>query len=195
MKKRRNPESVRLANELAAYGDRLTRPPIATPNPSRGILRPAIEITDRAKRYRAQNAIEQEDERCIYCGAPAESAHMTVDHISGNEADLAPENLAYACVPCNTSKGIFFARVGIGRLTHQYNPRGKGITSLGQWIQAVGAITPRVRRKGRALSTEMDTATALQLIRETPHSRRSRFGRELWELRRKKGTDKTGVPF
>ncbi len=76
--------------------------------------------TDRAKRYAANRTI-QDDKRagCLYCGS---HRNLGVDHISGDEADIDTRNLAWACKSCNTRKGAAFAKAGIGRKTHQYNP-------------------------------------------------------------------------
>jgi hypothetical protein len=80
-------------------------------------------ITDRAQRYRAQNAIEQEDRICVFCGSTGD---VMVGHINGNESDGDPANLAYTCRPCNVSIGIFMARNGFGRRTVQFNPKDFG---------------------------------------------------------------------
>lgn len=80
-------------------------------------------ITDRAQRYRAQNAIEQEEKICVFCGSKGD---VMVGHINGDESDGDPANLAYTCRPCNVSIGIFMARNGFGRRTAQYNPKDFG---------------------------------------------------------------------
>jgi hypothetical protein len=51
-------------------------------------------------------------------------------------------------------------RAGIGRLTVQYNPAGKGATSLGQWLTAVMSM------KGE--SDQMTVPAAVGMIRATP---------------------------
>lgn len=76
--------------------------------------------TDRAKRYAANRAIEDDKRHgCLFCGS---KRFLTVDHLSGDESDGNPANLAWLCKSCNTRKGAAFAKVGIGRRTHQYNP-------------------------------------------------------------------------
>lgn len=152
---------------------------------------PLPEVTDRALRYRAQNAIEQSERRCIYCGSP--SGWIEVDHINGYEEDNAPENLAWACRACNTLKGAVFARAGIGRRTRQFNPRRrrttsdtKGARTLAEWMEAIMAL------KGQPSRFTLEQAIAK--VRATPAWDRSAFAREIWQRRRERGTDRR-VPF
>lgn len=167
------------------------------PNPSGGpgALRPAEFITDRAKRYRAQAAIDPQERRCIYCGQP--SGRLDVEHINGREADNNPANLARACRSCNTTKGAHFARVGYGKLVSQTNPKKRGraragkeagARSLGQWIEAVRSL------KGEG---GMSAQAAVAMVRATPASRRQEFAAQIWATRRERGTDKrqSEIPF
>ena len=76
--------------------------------------------TDRAKRYAAnRNVADDPKKGCLFCGS---KRFLTVDHLSGDESDGTPANLAYLCKSCNTRKGATFAKAGIGRRTAQYNP-------------------------------------------------------------------------
>lgn len=151
-------------------------------------MRPAHLITDRAKRYRAQNAIEQAEARCIYCGAPQAAARrLDVEHINGKEADASPENLAYACRPCNVEKGAAFARAGAGVKTRQYNPGG-GAKTMGQWVEAVMSL----KRQG---SGNMTVAQAVEIVRATPPEKRAQFASEIWKRRRARGSYAAAVPF
>jgi hypothetical protein len=76
--------------------------------------------TDRAKRYAANRHVTDDPKGgCLFCGS---KRNLGVDHISGDESDGHPSNLAYLCKSCNTRKGAAFKKAGIGRLTHQYNP-------------------------------------------------------------------------
>jgi len=136
------------------------------------------QITDRAKRYRAQQAIEQPDRRCVYCGAPKARC---VDHIDGREDNLAPENLARACQSCNTAKGLLFARLGLGHPTRQFNPKAKstGARNLAQWVMAVLSI------KGHG---PLPVSEAVEMIRATPPADRSYYASEIWRRRRARGT-------
>lgn len=157
-------------------------------NPATGTLKPVELITDRAKRYRAQAANQQEEHVCIYCGQPGEPGQqrggLHVEHINGREDDTAPENLAYACRPCNTAKGAYFARVGFGVKTRQYNPtKTGGAANVGEWIQAVGAIVPHkgAQYSGAryGLTSSMSTADAVAMIRATPPARRAEYASKL----------------
>jgi|YNPMSStandDraft_1061717.scaffolds.fasta_scaffold09488_5 hypothetical protein len=154
------------------------------PNPSLPAGRKPVElITDRAKRYRANRNAPPGERRCAYCGAPRP---RDIDHVDGDESNNNPENLVYACRSCNVRKGQVFARAGLGVRTRQFNPHGKGATSLGQWVQAVLAL--------RGEASTMSLPAAVRLVKETPASRRSAFAAEIWRRRRERGTDKL-VPF
>ena len=164
-----------------------TRPgalvPVQFTNPAG--RRPAADITDRAKRYRAQAAIEQPDKRCIYCGKTPE--RPMVDHIDGREDNSAAENLAYACRSCNTKKGAHYAKNGMGRRTRQFNGRrqgGKGIRNLAQFIQAIQAV------KGEG--AQMELFEASELLKATPPAERSRWARE---ANARRWASRSAVPF
>lgn len=73
------------------------------------------------------------------------------------------------------------ARAGLGRRTVQFNPASQGAKSLRQWVTAVRSM------KGE--SAEMGTAAAVEMIRATPPERRSQFALQIWEIRRRLGTD------
>jgi len=102
-----------------------------------------------------------------------------VDHISGDESDGKPDNLAPACHACNTAKGLLFARLGIGRRTRQYNPRSGGAHNLAQWLMAVMSI------KGEGPWTVQQ---GVDMIRATPPADRSAYAAEIWRRRRARGT-------
>jgi hypothetical protein len=82
--------------------------------------------------------------------------------------------------------GAMFTRAGLGRRVAQYNP-DRGAQSLDAWMAAVESM------KGG--SDQMRVADAVALIRATPDWQRSAFAQEIWQRRRERGTDKTGVPF
>jgi hypothetical protein len=166
-------------------------------NPATGQLRPVDMITDRAKRYRAQAHVEGNREHCIYCGA---ADPRDIDHINGREADGNPANLAPACRSCNTAKGAHFARLHMGTKTAQYNPTA-GATTVSQWTAAVMSIIPHDGKKRRPWETPlsgagpMPTAEAVQLIRDTPPGRRSKFAAQLNALRSRRRAAGDSVPF
>jgi len=145
----------------------------------------ANPITDRAMRYRAQHSIPAHEKRCVFCGAPNRAQNgarpfLMVGHVDGNESHGEPDNLSWTCRSCNSAASDVLRRAGVGRLTRQYNPtRGGGAANLGEWMQAVGAITPHIDRGDRGLSSQMSVSDAVAIIRATPHSRRSTFAAEL----------------
>lgn len=158
------------------------------PNPcSPSGRKPVDLITDRAKRYRANQCPPPGPRQCAYCGA---RRNVEVEHVSGDEADSSPANLLWACRSCNTAKGAAFKRAGLGTLTRQFNPKPKasaGARSLGQWLQAVMSV------KGQG---SMKIRDAVNMIRATPPARRSEFASEIWARRKERGTDKRGeIPF
>jgi len=71
---------------------------------------------------------------------------------------------------------VVFKRLGLGRLTRQYNPSGGGAKSLGQWLTAVMSM------KGE--SGGMSVPAAVEMIRATPPEQRSEFAQEIWQRRR-----------
>src|SRR5271165_5781590 len=78
-------------------------------------------LTDRAKRYRAQNQVEGPKE-CVICGAHGK---LDVMHLDGNESNGELANLAYGCRSCNVKLANGFRRIGAGVKTRQYsNPSG-----------------------------------------------------------------------
>jgi len=64
-----------------------------------------------------------------------------------------------------------------------------GAKTLGQWLTAVTSM------KGE--SDKMSVSDAVAMIHATPPETRSRFGKEIWRLRRAHGTDRRAgeVPF
>ena len=147
------------------------------------VAMPRKNITDRALRYRANQTPPEGDRICGYCGS---ESNVEIEHIDGFEENNEPENLMWACRRCNTAKGFAMRNAGLGRRTHQYNPAKKGAQTLAQWVTAV------LSAKGQ--SSEMSVGDAVQIIHDTPASRRSYFAHQIWKNRRGRGTDRT-VPF
>jgi 5-methylcytosine-specific restriction endonuclease McrA len=140
-------------------------------NPAR---KPVSEITDRAKRYRA-NAEENKPgppNWCGFCG----SRKVEVHHITGNESDGAPGNLMWACRPCNTSVGSRMKKAGLGKLTNQYNP-SKSATK--QTMASYGAAIKVMRGQFPG-----DVAKAVRVIRDTPPEIRSAYTARTWKSRK-----------
>src|SRR5256885_10751321 len=94
------------------------------------------QITDRAKRYRAQKSVTG-PKKCAICGT---GGKLDVMHLTGNEAHGERENLAYGCPSCNTSLGMAFKSIGAGKATNQYNP-SSGVPSFQQYMWAVSNHT------------------------------------------------------
>jgi hypothetical protein len=134
-------------------------------------------VTDRAHRYRANALIPVDGQSCLFCGS---TRFLVPDHWDGHPDHTVPENLEVLCKACNTAKGAAFKKAKRGRLTKQFNPAwGGGATSVGQWMKAVGAITPHINRGDRGLVSDMNTQAAVDMIRATPQSKRREFAAKL----------------
>lgn len=144
----------------------------------------AREVTDRALRYRANANPPPGPPICALCGS---ARNVEIGHVNGHEEDSSPANLLWTCRSCNVRCGITLRRAGLGRPTHRYNPAAVGAETLGQWMNAVMSM------KGDSGGT-MEVADAVAMIRATSPGERSRFAKEIWSLRRRRGTDRM-VPF
>jgi hypothetical protein len=130
-------------------------------------------LTDRAKRYHAN----RDDVRprgpkvCGYCGS---TGSVEVDHIDGVEGHNWPQNLLWACRPCNTRKGLNFRRVGIGERTAQFNSSsGHGAISYSEW----GELVDRVR--GDVQASKPEVVAAVRKIQQTPERVRQQFAERM----------------
>jgi len=161
-------------------------------------LRPA-QITDRAKRYRANHPdVRPPGPRiCGFCGRRSNNRRTVfVGHIDGDESHTEPENLIWTCRACNARHANTAKRAGIGRRVKQYNPRSKyarkaaaagGARNLAQWVSAVRIMRGEIPG---------DVREAVAMIHATPPADRSEYAREIWRLRREHGTDRLEeVPF
>ncbi len=136
---------------------------------------PVPPVTDRALRYRANANPPPGPKRCLFCGS---KDNVEVGHLDGHEENNKPANLVWNCRSCNTTLGIAFKKLGLGRRTRQYNPApSEGAQSVGQWVQALQAL----RGEPGAV---MEPAAALEMVHATPADRRSDFSREIWRKRR-----------
>jgi len=137
----------------------------------------ALAVTDRAYRYRANQAIPDHPRVCVACGA---TKSLDVGHLDGHEENNEPRNLSYFCRSCNVVVANVMRNAGLGRLTRQFNPtRGGGAANVGEWMAAVGPIRPHVDRGERGLVATMSVSDAVAMIRATPHAKRSEFARLL----------------
>jgi hypothetical protein len=137
-------------------------------------------VTDRALRYRAVQLIPNHPKVCAFCGALPQQTPMLVGHVDGREENLEPDNLTWTCRSCNSVASNTLQNAGLGRRTRQFNPtKSGGASNIGEWMQAVGAITPHVNRGDRGLVSSMSVPDAVAMIRATPHSKRSEFASRL----------------
>lgn len=110
--------------------------------------------------------------------------NVEIHHLDGEELNTEPQNLAWMCRSCNVVIGRVMQRHGLGRRTRQYNPDSRGARTLAQWVTAVLAL--------HGESQTMKVADAIALVHATPPEQRSRFAREIWRIRRDRGTDRRG---
>lgn len=136
---------------------------------------PVEDVTDRAKRYRARSHPPEGDNRCFACGAPNA---MDIHHVNGREDDDSDRNKVWACRSCNVLIANVMRRTGIGKLTRQYNP-SDGAKSLGAWMNAITSL------KGEG--GNMSVPDAVALVRATSQQQRSKFAKEIWRIRGKRG--------
>jgi hypothetical protein len=85
--------------------------------------KPVAEISDRAKRYRANTpeCRPRGPKRCHWCKTRT-APQFVPDHVDGNESNTSRRNLVWACKSCNTKRGKAMAKAGKGVRTRQYNP-------------------------------------------------------------------------
>ena len=135
------------------------------------------EITDRAKRYRANRAYQKK----AFCecrarnhghGAMCRSrANLGVGHKDGDESNGKPSNLFTVCKSCNGMQAHDDKKAGRGVRTRQYNPKKKkrnpGATNLAQYVQAAVEHTRGAHDDGG------------RVIHETPKAKRREFAREI----------------
>jgi hypothetical protein len=123
------------------------------------------EITDRAKRYRANQVRPKGPKRCAYkhrlnpCKGP-----LGINHRDGNESNGAKSNLNWACKRHNAQLAIYHKAMGQGVRTRQYNP---GAGNLAQYVQAAVEHTRGSHDEGG------------RIIHETPKAKRRQFAREI----------------
>ena len=83
--------------------------------------KPVSQITDRAKRYRA-NRCKKKAKFCETCGS---RKNLVIGHRDGNESNGAPHNLGTFCKSCNGRDAAAHKKAGRGVRTRQYNPKLK----------------------------------------------------------------------
>ena len=151
----------------------------------------ALAISDRGYRYRANKLAADHPRVCVFCGALPQHRKLMVAHLDGHEENDVADNVAWSCRPCNSIASNTLKNAGLGRLTRQYNPtKSGGAANVGEWINAVGAITPHVDRGDRGLASTMNVSDAVAMIRATPPHKRSEFWSQLRKHQGKRSSDR-----
>lgn len=133
------------------------------------------EITDRAKRYRANLKGVRPDppKQCGFCGS---TKNVGVGHIDGNESHGDHENLMWTCKRCNAIQANLFKGAGLGKRTRQYNPRrARGGAQMAEYAAAIKVMRGEF---------DGDPAAAMRTIRATPAAVRSAYTRRTWPTRK-----------
>jgi hypothetical protein len=140
-----------------------------------GRFKPVSQITDRAKRYRA-NAAAPPKHRCFACGNPRVRG---VHHIDGREDNSRQKNLTWACNSCNVKIANTMRKAGLGKVTRQYNPRARshGASSLGAYLSSVAIA------KGEQPG---NVTSAVRTIQATSDAKRTEYAKRIWEIRRER---------
>lgn len=149
------------------------------------------QITDRAKRYRA-NADDVRPGPPKQCGFCGKRKTAEVHHVNGVEDDLEPENLMWACRACNTRIGILMKNRGLGKRTRQFNAGRRGGGLKGEMAKYAAAI--KVMRG----DWPGDVSAAVQTIHDTPPDIRSAYTSRTWPIRKSRyGTSgrQSEIPF
>ena len=144
-------------------------------------FKPVGEITDRAKRYRAQQNVKG-PKRCIFCNRTAAQVGgrgLDVMHLSGDESDGESKNLAYGCRSCNGKLAAAFKAIGSKVRTRQYNP-ASGVPTFQQYSWGVANHQRGAHDAGGAI------------IHATPRAKRIEYARRIAETRSER---RDSVPF
>ncbi len=139
---------------------------------------PAEQITDRAKRYRANSDAGDMPRVCLFCAATSD---LQVDHLDGFEEHGEPENLIILCRSCNQLKSSVFKAAGLGRRTEQYNPF-LGLFGEGGLL---GGRTTHTHT-GRVIARERDRAAREHERRAAKEEKREKLRAAREELAEKK---------
>ncbi len=93
-------------------------------NPAAGFRKSVHEISDRAKRYRA-NRPEVRPELPKICATCGSDRNVGVGHIDGDENNGKRSNLEWTCKRCNALLAVWMKRRGLGERVNQSNPAKK----------------------------------------------------------------------
>lgn len=170
---------------------------VTLPNPAEPCAKarkPVSKISDRAKRYRANQAGCKPNgpRRCMYCGG---GKHVGVHHLDGDESNGRRSNLGWACKSCNALLAAAFKRAGKGTRVRQLNPRkkkGRSDPAFTQYGWAVSVICRhRDQAAGRCSPANDDlTRQAVAIIRGTSPGVRREYARRAAAMR-----GRYAVPF
>lgn len=144
-------------------------------NPPR---KPVSEITDRAKRYRAQANVPG-PKRCVICGK--DPGKLQVMHLSGDESDGEKKNLGYGCRSCNGKLSAAWKKLGSPIRTRQYNPSSSGVPTFQQYAWGVSNHERGAHDEGGAI------------IHATPRSKRIEYAKRIAAI--KVGKRRSELPF
>lgn len=161
-------KALRMTYQMAS----ITRTVLVEMNPHR---KPVDQITDRAKRYRAQQNVKG-PKRCVICGS---KKNLDVMHLSGDESDGESKNLAYGCRKCNAKLAAAFKAAGSKIRTRQYNPGS--VPTFSQYAWAVSNHRRGAHDEGGAI------------IHATPRHKRIEYARRIADI--KAGHRRDEVPF
>jgi ribosomal protein S27AE len=166
------------------------------------------EITDRAKRYRA-NRVKKLGKFCENCGS---RKNLLIGHRDGNESHNADYNLGTFCKSCNGIQAHEDKRAGRGVRTRQYNsvtwggmkPKTKRCEKCGGTFNAAivkGGLCEACRAAQKnpgAINLAQYVQAAMDHVRgshdvagatlhETPKAVRREFAKEIWWRRGYRG--------
>lgn len=160
-------------------------------------LKSVSEISDRAKRYRANSEENRPPgpKRCAFCGS---RTNVEVGHLNGIEDDGDQANLMWTCKRCNAKQAAMLKRAGLGKRIRQMNPaakRRRGNMSRAQLYSAYGESIRIMRGEESG-----DVGKAVDFIRSVPHSVRSDWNKKAWVTRKREygasgRADGGAVPF
>jgi hypothetical protein len=156
--------------------DSYTRTTIILLNPHR---KPVEDITDRAKRYRAQQNVPG-PKKCVICGSARNPGKLQVMHLSGDESDGDRKNLGYGCRSCNGKLSAAWKRIGSPVRTRQYNPSGDAIPTFERYKWAVAHHEREAHDEGGAI------------IHATPRAKRIQYAKRIAATRSER---RDSVPF
>lgn len=142
-----------------------------------GNRKPVDQISDRAKRYRANQKGFRPGapKQCNFCG---NRKNIGVGHVDGDESHGEPENLIWTCKSCNAKAAHLMKNAGIGRRVVQRNKSRGGGSRRGQ-LKAYGDAIKVMRGE-----FDGNVAAAVATIHATPASIRSEYTSRSWPTRR-----------